>query len=213
MNQIDQILHLKNVFSKEERQFLIEEYENRSDNAHKEACIHANTGLNTTSTFTTVDLELNSESYNLVFSKTEYMINQWIKHLESFKSFHIPALKDFLKCSHKYRLMKYGEGGWIHPHIDGNPFVYASCTFQLNEGFVGGDFWFWNGKHKVKLAAGDGLIFPAGPFWVHEVRNIHQGIRYSVNSFILASGQALLEESHKLIENSLKNIRTFDIDE
>ena len=29
------------------------------------------------------------------------------------------------------------------------------------------------------------MIFPASPFWVHEVKKITEGTRYSVNSFIL----------------------------
>lgn len=211
MNSIEQILHLKNVFTEDECRTLISEYERRSAESNRESCIHANTGINTASTFTMVEIDSSSNMYDLVFQKTEYMINEWIRYLDGFKSYHIPALKDLLKCSHKYRLMKYGEGGWIHPHIDGHFFVYASCTFQLNENFAGGDFSFWNGKHKVKMKTGDGLIFPASPFWVHEVKNIHRGVRYSVNSFIMSSGQSMLDKTQQLVDESLKNVRTYNV--
>lgn len=211
MNMADQILHLKNVISPEDCKKLINEYEARQDTANKESCMHANTGLDTVSTYTKVDLKPISYTYNLLFNKTEYMINEWIKKLDEHKSFHISLLKVYLKCSHKYRLMKYGPGGWIHPHIDGNPFIYASCTFQLNNEFEGGIFKFWNGKHQIRMEQGDALIFPAGPFWVHEVSNIDSGVRYSCNSFILATSPKLYEQSEPMMMQSLENIKTYTI--
>jgi len=211
MDMINQILHLKNVISQEDCKKLIDEYESRQSTAHKESCMHANTGIDTVSTYSKVDLRPISYSYNLMFNKTEYMINEWIKHLEKDESFHIPLLKIYLKCSHRFRLMKYGPGGWIHPHIDGNPFIYASCTFQLNDEFEGGIFKFWNGKHTLRMNRGDALIFPAGPFWVHEVSNIESGTRYSCNSFILASSPTLYENSEPMMTHSLQNIKTYKV--
>jgi len=212
MDMTNQILHLKNVISQEDCKKLIDEYESRQAKAHKESCMHANTGINTVSTYTKVDLRPISYTYNLLFNKTEYMINEWVKHLEKFESFHIPLLKIYLKCSHRYRLMKYNPGGWIHPHIDGNPFIYASCTFQLNDEFEGGIFKFWNGKYTIRMNQGDALIFPAGPFWVHEVSNIDSGVRYSCNSFILASSPELFEKSEPMMIQSLRNIKTYEVE-
>jgi hypothetical protein len=211
MDMRDQILLVKNIINDEDCKRLIDEYESRKDNAHKESCMHANTGLDTVSTYSKVDLKPISYTHNLMFNKTEFMINEWVKKLEKSESFHIPLLKMYLKCSHRYRLMKYGPGGWIHPHIDGNPFIYASCTFQLNDEFEGGMFKFWNGKYQIKMERGDGLIFPAGPFWVHEVANIDSGVRYSVNSFILASSPQIYEQSEPMMVNSLRNIKTYTI--
>lgn len=212
MDMRDQILHLENVITEQDCEKLINEYESRKDRAVTEKCLHANTGINTESTFKKVDLKPISYTYDLVFRKTEFMINQWLKKLDEHQSFHLPSLKTrYLKCSHQYRLMKYEPGGWIHPHIDGNPIIYASCTFQLNDEFTGGEFWFWNGKHKIRLKRGDGLIFPAGPFWVHEVTNINTGARYSVNSFILAGGRELHQNMDAIVYNSLENTKTYNI--
>lgn len=212
MDMRDQILHLENVISELDCKKLVMEYESRKEKAVTEKCLHANTGINTESTFKKVELKPISYTHNLIFRKTEFMINEWVKKLEQFQSFHIPSLKDwYLKCSHQYRLMKYEPGGWIHPHIDGSPIIYASCTFQLNDEFTGGEFWFWNGKHKIKLRQGDGLIFPAGPFWVHEVRNIDTGARYSVNSFILSAGPELHKNIENLTYSSLAGVKTYKV--
>lgn len=212
MNMIDQILHLENVISEQDCDKLIQEYESRKEQAMTERCLHANTGIETVSTYKKVDLKPISYTYDLVFKKTEHMINEWVKKLDQYQSFHLYSMKRrYLKCSHRYRLMKYEPGGWIHPHIDGNPLIYASCTFQLNDEFTGGEFWFWNGKHKIRLKRGDGLIFPAGPFWVHEVRNIDTGSRYSVNSFILAGGPELHKNMDELMNNSLRQVKTYKV--
>ena len=212
MDMRDQILRIPNMISDEDCDKLIREYEARNSEAKTEKCLHANTGLDTTSTYLKVDLKPISYTYNLIFNKTEYMINQWMEKLQQYNSFHLPSLRTvYLKCSHKYRLMKYQPGGWIHPHIDGNPFIYASCTFQLNDEFTGGEFWFWNGKYKIRLNKGDGLIFPSGPFWVHEVTNIETGSRYSVNSFILSCGPKLHQHSDDIMLSSLEDVRTYNI--
>jgi len=85
---------------------------------------------------------------------------------------------------HKYRLMKYEKGAWIHPHVDHGDGIYGSCTINLNDDYEGGDFAFWGGKHKVKLGIGDVMIWPADYFWVHQVEEITEGTRYSANTFL-----------------------------
>ena len=62
--------------------------------------------------------------------------------------------------------------------------IHASCTIALNDEYEGGDFTFWNGKHTVKLKQGDAMIWPADPFWVHEVTAVTKGCRYATNTFI-----------------------------
>lgn len=209
MDMRDQILWIKNALSEQQCAELISEYEQRSAHSEIERCLHANTGRLQASTFRKVMLAENSENWHTVFSATESAIQQWIQHLSEFGAFHLPALRVLLKCSHQYRLMKYLPGGWIHPHIDGNPYINASCTFQLNDEFEGGEFWFWNGQHRIRMRRGDALIFPAGPFWVHEVRNITEGVRYSVNSFILSASPQLFESSEAAMSQSLVGMKTY----
>ena len=110
--------------------------------------------------------------------------------------------------SHMYRLLKYDTGAKIHPHTDHDPFVYGSCTFNLNDDYTGGDFSFWNGKHKIKLGKGDALIFPADHFWVHEVLPIESGLRYSTNSFLQKIPDSLKENVFDYLKYN--NSTTFD---
>jgi len=191
----------RGALTKSECDSLIYEYDNRSSEAIGEECLHAVTNEMTKSTFKRIELTPNTDNFNLIHNKKEQIIKNWINHLESFGCFHTNTLKMSLRYSHTYRLMKYDVGGWIHPHVDWDEMVHGSCTFALNEEYEGGDFMFWNGNHKVKLNRGDVMIFPADPFWVHEVSEITKGVRYSVNSFI----QSLPDKECRNMQNSIWN--------
>jgi predicted 2-oxoglutarate/Fe(II)-dependent dioxygenase YbiX len=103
-------------------------------------------------------------------------------------------------------LLKYSTGASIHPHIDWGPFIHASCTFNLNDNYNGGEFAFFNGQHTITLGKGDALIFPADSFWVHEVKPVTEGIRYSTNSFITS----LPDDIQRNLLNSLNTIQVND---
>ena len=97
-----------------------------------------------------------------------------------------------------------------HNHTDHAPYIYGSCTFNLNEEYEGGEFAFFTGKKKIKLKRGDALIFPADHYWVHEVKPITKGVRYSTNCFLqsvpdsvrikLWEGENILMRDYKFIE-------------
>ena len=94
---IDQILHLKEVISKQDREVLIAEFESRKNFSEKEKCLHANTGLDVVSTYDKVDLIPDSYTYKLLFNKTQFMITNWLEQLNKLNSVHIPLLRIYLK--------------------------------------------------------------------------------------------------------------------
>jgi hypothetical protein len=183
INLVELIQHQKNFLTEKECDFLISEYENNPARAGKESCPHAFTGVNTTSSFSLYKLNYGTEAFNIIHNATERMVQSYHNYLDKFNAFHILRKKSML-FPHIYRLMKYEKGASIHPHTDHDPGVYGSCTFNLNEDYTGGMFAFWGGKHKVKLGKGDGMIWPADYFWVHEVETITSGVRYSTNCFL-----------------------------
>ena len=190
---LTQLIYRKpNALSKDECQFLIEEHSRLNDNDVLEHCPDANTGIDTYSTFKRASLQEGTEAYNLVFRANEQIINDYMDYLDSFKMFH-RDIRHTMNFSHMFRLLKYEPGTKIHPHSDHVPFVYGSCTFNLNDDYTGGDFAFWNGAHKVRLGVGEGMIFPADYFWVHEVEEIKTGTRYATNSFLLSVPQQVID--------------------
>lgn len=184
MDMKDLIFVVEGVLTKDQCQLLINEYDRRSEETELESCYHAITNQMTTSTYKRVELQPNTNTFDIVHNATNDMIVGWIDHLDKMGSFHVAALKKSLRYSHMHRLMKYEEGEWIHPHVDWEEMIHASCTIALNDEYEGGDFTFWNGKHTVKLKQGDAMIWPADPFWVHEVTAVTKGCRYATNTFI-----------------------------
>lgn len=204
MNLTDLILHIPNFLSPEECQVLISAYEDKEDAEWRyEGCSHSLTGKMTQSTFRSVVLSKDHpDAYNLFYTSTETLINKYHQYLDTFDSFHVNFRKA-LKYSHEMRLMKYYPGSWIHSHTDSSasdPWVWASCSFNLNDDYTGGDFVFFRGKHRLKLSKGDALIWPADYFWTHEVETITSGVRYSANSFL----QTLPQEYKLKINSEIK---------
>tara|TARA_B100001029_G_C14868179_1_gene342986 strand:+ start:75 stop:692 length:618 start_codon:yes stop_codon:yes gene_type:complete len=178
------LIYLKrNFLSKEQCDIIINEYETSPLPSGQEHCPQAFTNIDTYSTFTTKDSQIGTESFFIIHKTIEHIINEYHDYLDTFNSFHAMRRSSMLH-PHKYRLMKYEKGAWIHPHIDHGDGIYGSCTINLNDDYEGGDFAFWGGKHKVKLGIGDVMIWPADYFWVHQVEEITEGTRYSANTFL-----------------------------
>ena len=207
----DLILRIPNLVSDEECKLLIDYHESMDVYSYvTERSINSNTGKGEAATFKCINILPNRDEHNLVHSKTKQMILEWYEHLKEFKAFHIPLLDTVLNYAHIHRLLKYETGTKIHPHADFNPYIFASCTLNLNDSYSGGDLSFWNGQHNLKLNKGEGVIFPADLFWVHEITPIESGERYSTNCFIGSTDTELMfevddfvkEESHKRMKDS-----------
>ena len=181
----DLIYLKKNYLTKDQCNIIINEFEGNSSPESKESCYHAFTGVETTSTFTVKTSKVDSESFNIIHQTIENVINEYHDYLDTFNAFHVSRRASML-YPHKYRIMKYAKGAWIHPHVDDDSSgINGSCTINLNSDYEGGTFAFWGGKHKVKLGLGDVMIWPADySFWVHEVEEITEGTRYSANCFL-----------------------------
>ena len=181
----DLIYLKKNYLTKDQCNIIINEFEGNSSPESKESCYHAFTGVETTSTFTVKTSKVDSESFNIIHQTIENVINDYHDYLDTFNAFHVSRRASML-YPHKYRIMKYAKGAWIHPHVDDDASgINGRCTINLNSDYEGGTFAIWGGKHKVKLGLGDVMIWPADySFWVHEVEEITEGTRYSANCFL-----------------------------
>lgn len=195
----DLIYHRPQFIPEDQCQYLIDHWLQRQQQAVVEHCPHAATGIDTYSTFEKVVLEPGTPAFDIVHSATERMVQDYMDFLDGFGMFHA-RIRDSMRWAHQYRLLRYDQGQSIHPHIDHDPFVYGSCTFNLNTGYQGGDFVWFRGRHRISLGLGDALIFPADYFWVHEVEEVTQGQRYSTNCFLLS-----VSDSVRLATDAYKN--------
>ena len=188
----DLILHVPNFLTQDQCDLLIEEFEKRKSEADLEHCNEATTNIDTYSSYHRVILQSGTPAFDLIQKSTETMIKRYMLYLDTFNSFHI-GIRESMLYSHMYRLLKYEKGAKIHQHTDHDPYIYGSCTFNLNDNYEGGDFVFLKGGYRKKLGRGDAMIWPADFFWVHEVEEVTKGVRYSTNSFL------------QRIPNNLKN--------
>ena len=177
-------LKIPNFLTHEECDGLINEFKQRKNESSKEESRNYKTNNTEVSNFKVIPLKPYTKNFNLVKEKTKLAIKNYLEYLDQPKYFFTEGLKDMLRYSHNYRIMKYGTGAYIHPHVDFSPHTYASITFNLNEDYEGGVFKFFNKNYTVNLNKGDALIFPCDFFWVHEVTPVTKGNRYSINSFI-----------------------------
>jgi len=191
------ILHKRNFLSKKECDNLIDYYESNKSRSTFEECPEATTGKQTRSTFDVIDITYGDKENKFVSKKIEEMINLYHKHTDKYDMFHV-LRKQTLLYSHMLRLMKYKKGAKIHAHTDHDPHVYGSCTFNLNDDYEGGEFGFFKNKKMIKLKRGDALIWPADYFWVHEVKPITKGVRYSANCFLLSLPNSILQNLQSL---------------
>ena len=177
-------LKIPNFLTHEECDMLINEFEQRKDEATLESSNNYKTSKIELSNYKVIHLHPGTYNFNFIKEKTKLAVSSWIDYLDQPKYFFTDLLKEKLKFSHNYRIMKYETGSEIHPHSDHDPFTYGSISFNLNDNYEGGEFKFFNGNYTIPLSKGDALIFPADYFWVHEVTKVTKGERYSINSFI-----------------------------
>lgn len=204
----DFIFTKKKLLGKDECEFLINEYNKKIQESEVEQSIEASTNKMAISSFKRIGLQPGSRPWKLVFDATESIINEYHDYLDSFDMFHV-GYRTALAFSHQHRILRYGPGESIHPHIDHSPFIYGSCTINLNEDYEGGEFSWFKGKHTIKLSQGEALIFPADFFWVHEVKPVVKGFRYSVNSFLQQIPSSIMSHVRGELDHILNNLDDF----
>ena len=103
------------------------------------------------------------------------------KYIEKF-----PYAAAVIDSDEGYSLMRYQPGQKVAKHIDvgaTNAARALSCSIQLNDGFVGGE-WLFDGDTKLTVKKGDIVLFPSNFCFEHEVTEVTEGVRYSVLTFL-----------------------------
>lgn len=205
----DLALVIKNHVSPAIAQRFVKEYRRRCVSATKEQSQNAVTERFENSNYSAVYLKDTHELYSVAVDLQQQALQQWLQHLSQFQSFHVDLLRENLRYPHNVRILKYSPGQFIHPHSDWNYYTHASITLNLSDSYQGGDFVFFNGRYRIKLELGDALVFPADPFWVHEVEPITNGERYSLNSFIKSVPWEEGKDAELVIREKYRNSRKF----
>ena len=79
-----------------------------------------------------------------------------------------------------YWLCKYPEGGYLTKHVDlDGDAGSTTVSFNINDDYEGGELCFWD-KHIVEKHANCMHVSPSNHLFMHEVKPITKGTRYSV---------------------------------
>ena len=148
INLKDFIFTVDDLLTNEECDFIIEEF--GKTEIYKENSFESNSAEIRVSTVDITSLVPNTEVFDLFHNKTDHLIYEYSQYLEELDFIWLERMICNLSHSHNYRLMKYSEGQSIHDHVDKSLFTFGSATLSLNDGYEGGLFRFFKGKHKVR---------------------------------------------------------------
>ena len=182
INLKDFIFTVDDILTDMECEFIIEEF--GKNRIYKEQCFESNSSEVRYSTVNITSLLPNTEAFNLVHNATNHVIHEYSQYLKKLGGMWVEGMVSNLAYSHNYRLMKYSEGQSIHDHVDKDLYTFGSATLALNDGYEGGQFRFFKGKHKIRTKKRQGMIWPAENYFVHGVEPITKDVRWSVNSFL-----------------------------
>lgn len=79
----------------------------------------------------------------------------------------------------KTHIARFEEGRGMHEHFDSNRPNDIATLIYLNDDYEGGEIYFPELGVGFKPRPGDLLCFPDNPNFIHGVRNIESGIRYT----------------------------------
>ena len=182
INLKDFIFTVDDLLTDEECDFITREF--GKNYIYKEECFESNSSEVRYSTVDITSLVPNTEAFNLVHNATNHVIHEYSQYLKKLGGMWVDGMVSNLAYSHNYRLMKYSEGQSIHDHVDKDLYTFGSATLALNDGYEGGQFRFFKGKHKIRTKKRQGMIWPAENYFVHGVEPITKDVRWSVNSFL-----------------------------
>ena len=120
--------------------------------------------------------------YGTIKESFEYCVNDYISVHDKIKS---TEYTDF-------RINRYGEGGFMKQHIDGihhshgqkQGYPHLTSLIFLNDDFEGGEFVLCGDKYIEKIQ-GSAVVFPSNFMYPHEVKEVTEGKRFSVMTWIL----------------------------
>ena len=189
---IDQKYHLKGLVNPDVCNQLIKFYEDNKNLSLPEGSYKF--GDNIEKNKREVDncnfLNLSKNAHRESFKDTFNLILKYLKivlvnHAMYVRNNLCPTYENtFMTHTDNIRIIKYDVGQLIKDHSDVTQNIRGSLTINLNDDYEGGEFRFFGGQVKVSLSAGEAMLFPGEPLWIHGTEPITKGARYAINCFL-----------------------------
>jgi len=189
---VDQKYHLKGLVNRDVCNQLIKFYEDNKNLSLPEGSYKF--GDNIEKNKREVDncnfLNLSKNTHRESFKDTFNLILKYLKivlvnHAMYVRNNLCPTYENtFMTHTDNIRIIKYDVGQLIKDHSDVTQNIRGSLTINLNDDYEGGEFRFFGGQVKVSLSAGEAMLFPGEPLWIHGTEPITKGARYAINCFL-----------------------------
>tara|TARA_R100001086_G_scaffold75278_1_gene36365 strand:+ start:205 stop:804 length:600 start_codon:yes stop_codon:yes gene_type:complete len=189
---VDQKYHLKGLVNPDVCNQLIKFYEDNKNLSLPEGSYKF--GDNIEKNKREVDncnfLNLSKNTHRESFKDTFNLILKYLKivlvnHAMYVRNNLCPTYENtFMTHTDNIRIIKYDVGQLIKDHSDVTQNIRGSLTINLNDDYEGGEFRFFGGQVKVSLSAGEAMLFPGEPLWIHGTEPITKGARYAINCFL-----------------------------
>ena len=189
---IDQKFHLKGLVDKAICNQLIQFYEDNLQDVVTEKSYKFNKDISSNKKaqdncgFLNISVFKDTEKYH----KTYLIILKYLRIVLTNHEIYIrnnlcPTYQNiFMNRTDNIRIIKYDVGQSIKDHTDVGETNRGSLTINLNDDYEGGEFRFFGGQVKLNLSAGEAMLFPAEPIWIHGTEPVTKGARYSINCFL-----------------------------
>ena len=189
---IDQKYHLKGLINKDICNKLIKFYEDHKNMAIPETSYKFNEDTKTNTkeidncSFLNISVLRNqvgfTEPYDIILKYLRIVLTNYEIHIRNTLC---PTYQNvFMTHTDNIRIIKYEVGQQIKDHSDVGPSIRGSLTINLNDDYEGGEFRFFGGQVKVSLSAGEAMLFPGEPIWIHGTEPVTKGTRYAINCFL-----------------------------
>ena len=127
------------------------------------------------------EMEFTVHTYNEIKEYDQPLVDlmqEYAKKVYEFvKENYEGPFQNFIET--KTHIAKFVPGNGMHEHFDSNRPNDIATLVYLNNDYVGGDIYFPEYGMSFKPEPGDLLTFPDNPDYIHGVRPIDSGIRYT----------------------------------
>jgi hypothetical protein len=189
---IDQKYHLKGLLNKEICNQLIQFYEDHTHMTNMEKSLKFNKDMEHNKwewdNFKLLNISVlrNEKDFQEIYEIILKYLRIVLTNYEIYiRNNFCPSFQNtYMTHTKNIRIIKYDVGHFIKDHSDVDDNVRGSLTVNLNDDYEGGEFRFFGGLEKVNLSAGEAMLFPAEPIWIHGTEPVTKGSRYSINCFL-----------------------------
>jgi hypothetical protein len=183
--KLEDFIHVfDNVLPKNICEDILKEYKNSEDWNFAATAVGVNLDMRNCRQILTSDSGILSKNLEVRTNLDEQIYQgvktAGIKYAEIHQNFNI-------SIDTGYSLLEYTEGQFYVQHTDSfkEQQRSVSCSIQLNDDYIGGEFAFMDRSIMIRALPGSAIMFPSNFMYPHEIMPVKKGTRYSIITWLV----------------------------